>query len=562
MKNVLISICVFLWMTTTYSQDDVFRIICSESPSTTAIEVNHQNETYIDYFRTSRIGYIAGKERFKIYCKVNNSDILSVEFLDNQGRLFRNIQNGWFLLFDDGTHGDELAGDKVFTIDSLEVGLSSLWSLREGTIKMTFADGSNSSFISKLGLTCIAVDTSKFPIPEVIRINDDVQYTDYLVNIKTTLSKKDNKFYNLICDEREVAKRFYEFFEDDRDFIAAWTPFPTGTFTISNANGSHVLVRNSANNLGWIITDRSLQYGSNSVLQSFITIYNHQSSYDGFKRLMNHEMLHRWCCHLPGPLSEDPDPFDLHQRYGAGHWNPVIFKSSGFGGGGGNWASDNIVGPDANMRYSWDFSKLGREYNSLELYMMGLLPEDSVDVFPTKALRNPVFVGGAFTADTFVEVSHKLYFDTLLPREPVFPNNQKHFKIAGLAVYDRLMEPVEFAAFHYYLKELETPVTNSFYWATKGRGSVETKLVRRNPTKIKDFYYSSSTIIYPNPVYDELLIDRNITFIKLWVTNIYGQKIQLPISSNKIQTSELLQGHYTLWMQKEDKISKFHFIKI
>lgn len=196
--------------------------------------------------------------------------------------------------------------------------------------------------------------------------------------------------------------------------------------------------------------------------------------------------------------------------------------------------------------------------------MMGLLPRDSVDVFPTKALRNAVFTAGAFTADTFVEVLNKNYFDTLLPREPLYPNNPSHFKIGGLVVDDRLMEPVEFAAYHYYLKEFETEAPHTFYHMTKGRGSVETKLLKRTLMQVDETLNNSlePIILYPNPVREEIKIIGLSSDEPMEVTNMYGQNFKVEKINNIINIHDLPPGKYILFVNRLSGIIQKGFVKL
>jgi len=74
--------------------------------------------------------------------------------------------------------------------------------------------------------------------------------------------------------------------------------------------------------------------------------------------------------------------------------------------------------------------------------------------------------------------------------------------------------------------------------------------------------------IYPNPSSDfvNFMIDRNIKFQKILITDLFGKIVKpsskINISSNRINISELAKGMYFINVSTDKGSKTFKFIKI
>jgi hypothetical protein len=209
-------------------------------------------------------------------------------------------------------------------------------------------------------------------------------------------------------------------------------------------------------------------------------------THGGTAWLINHELLHQWAAYL------NPN---LHLTDGTGHWDVMEFPTSGFGSG---LAFSHLYHfKDSIYRACRDNS--GSHYNTLELYLMGLLPFDSVS-FPIKTLINykylgyslfdnsvvPYLWGWEFTADSIHYLSKAEYLNHMPLRNPDNTHSQKDFNMALIVFSNRLLTPKEMAYYNYRMKENEkrdpqvydpsNDMGINFYNATGGLGTLYTRL--------------------------------------------------------------------------------------
>jgi hypothetical protein len=74
-----------------------------------------------------------------------------------------------------------------------------------------------------------------------------------------------------------------------------------------------------------------------------------------------------------------------------------------------------------------------------------------------------------------------------------------------------------------------------------------------------DILENNKLVCFPNPVSKILNIDENLKILE--ILDIYGKKIDVFISDNKIDVSGLNPGLYFLRVEKHGKIKTIKFIK-
>jgi len=401
-------------------------------------------------------------------------------------------------LVDDGTQGDEVAGDGLFTRDQLTIARpyelsSASRNFSSANMTFTFEDGHQEEGPVQLGyLTLIGVDPG-VETPNVDRGNlaDNVHQSDFVVNIVRDF---DGVFPNLSIDPQEVAREYYSVFPDDKDFMII-----SILFNWAGLGGFHHHITSDVEGIGLDTWDVSSEYGSAGYLGSLIV-----STYPG-PQLLNHEILHRWVGYL-----------DTLAITRSGHWVAVERSGSGFTltsnrVNGGIYRGLVKEGGDKEYR-AWHTTYSG-VYNDLELYLMGLIPASDV-AGPIRTLINPTYQStvvppppsAGFDPGVFVSQFYDIYhadgireiqFEDIITavgeRNPDHQNSQKAFKSVLVVPYDRPLTDTEFAALDYQMREYEKPdsdfgplthsLDHTFEAATGGRATLETRL-KGSPTGV------------------------------------------------------------------------------
>jgi len=435
-------------------------------------------------------------ETFSVSCAVKTNDIQSLIIYwpdyDKGMLLLNDIPCDSITLFDNGQNGDIKANDNIFTIYNLRRNSAFIqfnyvggFFVRYCNVKYIFRNGSSVIENVDLAFGIRFINSQKVDIPGVLKINDSIQYSSHVVNLVEELEGQSLNDYmnNSFKIEVEVIKKYYKYFPDDRDFFVVSSTFPTPNApagwceTVSN----DIVGISSPDN----IYNLSPNYGSGGRLKSIISTF---FTYGGNAGLVNHEILHKWAAYLSSKL---------YLTDGTGHWGAVEFQNSGLGLFCGQhlYRLNDTIYRIYNDRNN---AKVG--YNTLELYLMGLLPFDSVS-FPIKSLVNFKYKGSywfwntnyepalyesgsEFTADSISYVDKAKYLKYMPLRNPDFSISQKDFKMTQIVISDRLLSPKEMAYYNFIMKEDEKKNNElassdfgiSFYHFTGGRGTLTTIL--------------------------------------------------------------------------------------
>jgi hypothetical protein len=376
-------------------------------------------------------------------------------------------------LFDDGTNGDAVSGDQVFTADGL--GLRSapdpLGRIFLQTVDLEFGypDGLTESFTEEVWLTVHYI-AAGFSLPILEELAPDVQASTHTVVISQPLM---GSFPSHAVDVIATANRYYDFFSDDRDFLAIVHPYNTTVpFAASWKN-----IRNDVEGIGEVgepgdgpVFDRSAEFGSSGALQGLMNLYYGNAT----SVALTHEYLHRWAAFIQDPLAA------------GAHWSVIERPSTGFGPHSGK-AFDHIELVSGNTYRAWNEDEDGR-YNDLEQYLMGLVPVADV-ASPIRTLVNPVPTGqtcgngvfcSLFTADDLVEISTSDIISVEGHRKPRSSKAQKSFRSALIIAYDRPLSPVEVAYYDLSIREYEKAASSvhalTFREAAQERATLSTAI--------------------------------------------------------------------------------------
>jgi hypothetical protein len=386
-------------------------------------------------------------------------------------------------LFDDGSHGDAQAGDNVFTRSGIVLPCNTYegkiqgWSTWLGFLRVELADGTRQG--NDYGMQAGHVDPKYKDSFAVRDLGNRLSATAYALFIEdfdhTVMSGY--PIADVVCGKGnyQAYRKLYSLFPDDFDF-ALITPgmpiFHPGR--LSENTPYDTLVANSVQHIGLSAYDHTALFGSSGRLKSVV--------YHSFGTLAiaTHEIGHTWGMNLGARLGLT----DLSAGYLSGHWNSLTdiggqmsayyFDSSGNTG----HFHDNGDG-------TWSFiSNWEREpYSPLDLYAMGLIPAEEV---PSIHILQSPNLGDLklITAASYKTISMNQITNAEGGlRVPSSAESQKDFNLAFIVTQDTAYNDAAYAFFSlmsYTLMSKDPPDTRtyftSFYWATGGRGTLNSRL--------------------------------------------------------------------------------------
>jgi hypothetical protein len=299
-------------------------------------------------------------------------------------------------------------------------------------------------------------------------VNSDIQVASHVVNIRY------DSLFLAGSIPAEVLQTFYASFPDDFDFAAIVEQ--VNSFN----NRSYRSVRNSTQGLGLSLFDRGADYGSAQRLQGIVD-YPITSFFDLGEKALIHELGHRWMAFLRNPSLTGAIPHWPISEIAVGIMgfsNPINKQGQEF-----RFSVSHVSG---NV-YRLDCADPARELNDLELYLMGLLPPDSVSthvIFDDQAI--PLTCGSTGTA-TPVTIQDITSYNGA--RVPDHTQSLEAFKLAAIILSkDRLLSSSELSFFNYMAARGEATtelrftsgfvsgMTKPFYLATGGRATLTTRI--------------------------------------------------------------------------------------
>jgi hypothetical protein len=321
----------------------------------------------------------------------------------------------------------------------------------------------------------ISVRTSAMQGVEVLQLAPDAQRSAHILNLRDD----DLLLGTHVLTDRLT--RFYLYLGDDYDFIAVLDQVNTTT------NRSYFVRRNSIQGIGRQIFDR-LPPNFAPRLKGTV-IFPIDSLFDAASRTVSHELGHSMMVYLNNP------------EFAAGfsHWpiSDIAFGIMGFSipgsNVGGNFPFSLIEQADGN--YFLQSVPRAREFNDLELYLMGLIsPNEVADhiVFREQDQGDQLRSGGILQGPVDV-----VTIDDVIaangPRVPAFGIAQTAFRMATVVLSEgRLLSPGEMAFFDHMAARGETQVelpiteglsrgiTKPFFLATGQRATLSTTILRQS----------------------------------------------------------------------------------
>ncbi len=398
--------------------------------------------------------------------------------------LWPTVEEEPFELYDDGTHGDKKAGDRVFTRSGIALnynyknhqpGLTYGYLLWIGTLQVELENGTQ--------LVCrdmnIAMVEPKykgeFPVKD---FGKGLSATPYAFFIQDSGHKVIDSYpvSNVYCGTKNhnAYKKLYSVYPDVFDFammmpgMQIFRPKDLGENVPYN-----VLVSNKVKNIGLKLTDNTKSFGSAGRLKSV------QFSSFGTNQIQDHELGHTWGVTIGEKLGLMDESWSVQ----LGHWNSL---SDIQGQMGAFYSSGNTAGHFAyNGDETWRLisNSVNEPYSPLELYLMGLIP--SSEVPDVHILKDPDTTDPQhITAASCQKVTMAQILKSAGgERIPSVNESQKDFNLACIITQDLPYNDAAYAYFSLLARELmskDPPKKYSslapLYWASGGRATLNTYL--------------------------------------------------------------------------------------
>lgn len=382
---------------------------------------------------------------------------------------------------DDGTGGDRVAGDGIYTV-TLPVAplLAAMKPEHANRVFMGFLNVFNGSQSVWRGYHLAMVYTPDLGTWAVTPRSATVQHTTHVANVVLP------SYFASANDQLpdRVTREFYRWFGDDYDFVnLVYLPGQA-------ANRTYSTVKMAIGGIGRTARDNTLLMGSAGRLLGMVQ-YPVPAFFDGSNAGTAHELGHHWINGL------DFDPLGQ----GIPHW-PYSTMGSGVMGisiGGRNGAGGTFTcGIEATAAgFTLRRPSTPAMFNDLDLYLMGLMaPEDVAPqwVFVDQKAAETMPCSGSLPASAMTRVTVQDVIARAGARSPSHPQAPRRFRVATVLVTrDGLASPQAMAFFSAMALRSESrePSTSlegravmtsqPFYAATQGRAILHTHLQQEVP---------------------------------------------------------------------------------
>ncbi len=323
-------------------------------------------------------------------------------------------------------------------------------------------------------LMCLSVSTYALQVSDSLFISP----SDNVVNLVMPAAAYDswitNDDFRYTNKPAEITSKLYQYFEDDFDMIMFITNEQTLPQTLSYY-GVNMPIANSVKGIGRSIFSYSSYYGSEGKLFSLMYLpYLDAIKYGPTL----HEFCHCWANYaIPTAVS--------------GHWGICGGNTKGQLGGFKQSTLETNVDGQAN-KYSVESFGVnanggnGVPYNEMELYLMGMLPLESVQEFdafpevPTETYNYDENTGRiTFVSDTRIHYTQAKILEELGKREPDYTTSQKAFKALFVVLSCDPLTADEWSAYEsgigWFCKPEKGGISYlyNFWEATRGVGTID-----------------------------------------------------------------------------------------
>jgi len=417
----------------------------------------------IESINTSKIFLGIRNDSLNLFVKIDNTIPFDTLYYINEARLPTERKSKIkILLKDDGTEGDQVALDGIYTSPYLNGCENHFGASINSAYIFLFelVNYNHQNYFVRADDAAISIpmaDPAKIGDMNIKQINDSIFMSDFVLNIVTSDISDENFTKTALLNLYNKG-----IIRDRFDFV--------NFFSCEFTNGSplpntHETVQQKIEGIGREMFNHSSQYGSNDVL---LGISNFPGISSQFPLL--HETMHQWSAYLD--LFYAPD-------YGF-HWglSSVDGILGGFDPDGLEIINDSLVkiNSDAIAAWGWQNSRGGANAD-LELYLAGLLPLSELrDSF--YVLENPVFIGdNCFNVKGVKFITPQMIVDKYGERLPSYSNSQKTFNFLNIVFTKQPLNEAGYAFFEDQIRLLSNDKhTGSFKEFTNNIGTANTRL--------------------------------------------------------------------------------------
>lgn len=440
-------------------------------PSSNEVFASDENQNLIELAQITPMVVRMGGEVFNYEVKVTDPNITQLEITGGAPLCLYNFAGFGFeqnlsslILRDDGLNGDQRANDQIFTLQGLTVpdlgeNYASVWatkanaetwnSAREQQVTVSFANGSQLETSLHLDAACGSISDA-VPTPSIVDLEGDDRATTNVLSLTIPTTVFPYPYYTdlgLRYSQELIIERALAYLKGEYDWIIVQEFSGASNFYIPRSRPWVGVSEFPLQAYGvaptWL---RGMLYDQ-SGWASAIGSSKGSQPFGGDYNTTNHELLHTWASFLPTELSISD---------GTGHYGVIIEESSCFNGNGIHsylsYEYDQAAG-----QVALPITGRGLQCNSLELYLMGLLP--STEVTPITVMVNPgqsQFAGETivYPVDGVREVSIEEIISSVGERVPLPVEPKPVFKAAMVLVHDRKLTDNEIALFDYRMKNM------------------------------------------------------------------------------------------------------------
>lgn len=337
-----------------------------------------------------------------------------------------------FSLFDDGTHGDEMANDGVFSL---------------GDVKTNFSLGSKEFQRVHAELTAdSSIVEVYYPSFFVVR---DESFNVKQIDNNTISSDFTVAFFGLPDRGNigSILRRFYGMFPDAYDFVLVYRE------RIPEWSGAYIAVKNDVKGIGRPLFNYCSEYGSGGHLQGILSFATHEEQLTAdLNSTVMHEFGHRWGAYLSDPALPLSD---------GAHW----YNNSTIVGMMNNCCSPFVyVGNGTFAHYcSFRFNR----FAPIELYTMGAFSKQELDssggvyvlLDPNigQTLNPQIPCDSIVSPAAFMKVTSDTIAKIYGEREPSSSYAQKDFRTATILVTESKPTDEEICAWNRFLRHYSAP---------------------------------------------------------------------------------------------------------
>jgi hypothetical protein len=379
----------------------------------------------------------------------------------------------------------------------------------------------------------------------------------------------DNDEFNNDEKRQLLVRDVYRKFNDDFDFIFLIYNNAVRPSNLTYA-GLQVGVSNAVTGTGAGIFDFSASYGSAGKLKSIMALTHKNDLLNGPSL---HELMHNW-----GNFNINTE---CHDPYGPGTGNFDFMPHWGISGCGGQLGGFDQSTLQVNVggvpnKYSagiHGFSTFGQfanggnsvPYSNYELYLMGMIPEDSLTSFDVfRDITESDYTNGTFTANTRITYDKTKLIADFGKRVPGFDAAQKQFRLLVLVLTPTALTDNEWETFDTQVEQFTRPASDgtflyNFWEATNGKGTLDAgNLGLSTGVASAGNGFFSGANVYPNPVKNK----AGLSFHAAQQTDV---TCELTDNSGRLILSRTIaaqKGANEAWLQLPELVNGIYFLRL